>query len=205
MPTKTYLNLPEEKRERIFQAALNEFAQRNVQEASLANIVNEAGISRGSIYQYFRNKDDIYIHVFERLRGERAQYVKPAFDLYKKEPFLIFYETFFMRETEFFLNHPQHLDIGKCCYGHAQGISRKLIQTYQNRFKEIFLLGIDYDLERGLVSREVDCAVLADLCVHLVTDIFIFQSLNNCLTINDIRKQTIATMWIIRNGVEVKH
>ena len=202
MPTKTYFNLQDEKRERIFQAAMNEFALRNVQEASLANIVTMAGISRGSIYQYFQDKEDIYIHVFEKLRAERAEYVKPAFELYKKEPFMIFFEDFFFRESEFFMKHPQHLEIGKCCYAHAHGISRKLIQTYQNRYREIFLLGIDYDRERGLIRADVNCAVLADLCVHLVTDIFIFQSVYNSLTLNDIREQTIATMRIIRNGVE---
>ena len=202
MPTSTYFNLPEDKRERIFNAAVNEFARNNVQAASLSNIVTEAGIPRGSIYQYFQDKEDIYVHVYETLRGMRAEYVKPAFELYKKEPFLVFFEEFFLRDSEYLLNHPLHLEIGKHCYGHAHGVSHKLIQKIKNRYKEIFLIGIDYDRERGYIRADVDCSVLADLCVHFVTDIFIFQSVYDSATMSDVRERNIAMMQIIRHGVE---
>ncbi len=92
MPTQTFLNLPKDKQERILNAAIEEFSQRNVQEANIANIVSAAGISRGSIYQYFENKEDMYVYIFDTLRRERAEYVKSAFDLYKKEPFIVFFE-----------------------------------------------------------------------------------------------------------------
>ena len=201
MPTSTYFNLPDDKRERIFNAAVNEFARRNVQAASLSNIVAEAGIPRGSMYQYFQDKEDIYVYVLETLRGRRAEYVKPAFELYKKEPFMVFFEEFFTRDSEYLLNHPLHLEIGKHCYGHAYGVSHKLIQKIKNRYKEIFLIGIDYDRERGYIRPDVDCSILADLCVHFVTDIFIFQSVYASTTINDIRERNIAMMQIIKNGV----
>jgi len=201
VPTNTYFNLPPEKRERIFAAAINEFAQRNIQSASLSNIVAEAGIARGSIYQYFRDKEDIYIYVFETLRARRAEYVESAFALYKKEPFLVFFEAFYIRDSEFLLNHPLHIEMGKHLYGHAHGVSRKLIQKIQSRYREIFLIGIAYDIERGYMRPDINCGILADLCVHLVTDIFIFQSLNNSLTMENIREHATGTMHIIRNGV----
>jgi len=202
MPTSTFFNLPEGKRERIFQAAANEFARRNIEEAKLSNIVEAAKISRGSIYQYFNGKEDIYIHVVETMREERAEYVKPAFELYKKEPFLRFFEEFYVRDSSFVSTHTLQMEIGKHMYGHAHGVSRKLIQRYQNRYRDIFLLGIIYDMERGAIRLEIDPAVLADLCVHLSTDIFIFQNLNNTLTLDSIREQAASMMRIIRCGVE---
>jgi len=195
--------LPEDKRKRIFQASVNEFAQRNIDAASLANIVAEAKIARGSIYQYFRDKDDLYIHVIETLREKRADYAKPTFELYKKEPFLVFFEDLYFRYAEFMLNNPQQLEVGKHLYGHAHGVSRKLIQKYRNHYREIFLIGIDYDMDRGVIRPDINRAVLADLCVHLMTDVFIFQSLYNTLTIDDIREQTAEVMGIIRNGIAV--
>ena len=202
MPTQTFFNLPEDKRERIFQAAANEFAQRNIEAAKLSNIVAAAKIPRGSIYQYFNDKEDIYIHVVEAMREKRAEYVKPAFELYKKEPFLKFFEDFYIRDSSFLSTHPGQLEVGKHMYGHAHGVSRKLIQRYQNRYRDIFLLGIDYDMERGAIRPDIDRAVLADLCVHLVTDIFIFQNLNHNLTLDSIREQAASMMRIIRCGVE---
>jgi AcrR family transcriptional regulator len=201
LPTATYFNLPDDKRSRIFQAAVNEFAQRNIDAASLANIVAEAKISRGSIYQYFRDKEDLYIHVIESLREKRAEYAKPAFDLYKKEPFLTFFKNLSIRDSEFMSKHPQQLEVGKHLYGHAHGVSNKLIQKYQNHYREIFLIAIDYDMDRGIIRSDVNRAVLADLCVHLMTDVFIFQSLYDNLTIDDISRRTVEMMGIIENGI----
>ena len=201
MPTSTYYNLPDDKRSRIFQAAVNEFAQRNIDAASLANIVAEARISRGSIYQYFRDKEDLYVHVIESLRAKRAEYVKPAFDIYKKEPFLIFFENLCIRDSEYMSKHPQQLEVGKHLYGHAHGVSHKLILKYQKHFRELFLIAIDYDMDRRILRADINRAVLADLCVHLMTDVFIFQSLYDNLTIEDISRRTVEMMGIIKNGI----
>lgn len=60
MPTETFFNLPEAKRERIVELAMDEFARHPYAQASLSRIVTRAGIAKGSIYQYFENKLDLY-------------------------------------------------------------------------------------------------------------------------------------------------
>ncbi|MDR1622179.1 MAG: TetR/AcrR family transcriptional regulator [Synergistaceae bacterium] len=201
MPTQTFYNLPVEKQERILQAAIEEFGKRNVQEANLANIVSGANISRGSLYQYFPNKEDMYIYIFDTLRARRAEYVKPAFLLYKKEPFLKFFEAFYLRDSEFLLRNPRHIELGKQMYSHAHGVSRNLIQRVQSKYKEIFLLAIEFDKERDLISSQVDSSALADLCVHFVTDIFIFQSVISQLSIANIEQHARQTLYILQNGI----
>ena len=59
MPTNTFFHLPEEKQQRLLDAAQIEFSRHSLQEASIANIVKLAGIPRGSFYQYFENKADL--------------------------------------------------------------------------------------------------------------------------------------------------
>ncbi|MDR2179552.1 MAG: TetR/AcrR family transcriptional regulator [Synergistaceae bacterium] len=202
MPTQTFYNLPVEKQERILQAAIEEFGQRNVQEANLANIVSAANISRGSLYQYFPNKEDMYVYVFDTLRARRAEYVKPAFSLYKKEPFLRFFEAFYLRDSEFLLRNPSHIELGKQLYSHAHGVSRGLIRRVQNQYKESFLLAIEFDKERGIISARIDSSILADLCVHFVTDIFIFQSVESQLSISNIKEHARQTLYILKNGID---
>ena len=201
MPTQTFYNLPSEKQERIFAAAIKEFAQRNVQEANLSNIVSAANISRGSLYQYFPNKEDMYIYVFDTLRASRAEYVKPAYRLHKKEPFIKFFEEFYLRDSEYLLQHPEHIELGKQLYSHAHGVSRGLIQQIQSRYKDSFLVAIEYDKERGIISHEISSSSLADLCVHFVTDVFIFQNVRNQLSMNNIREHAQQTLFIIQNGI----
>ena len=60
MPKSTFLNLPVEKRTRIIELAIDEFAAHPYRQASLSRIVARAGIAKGSMYQYFQNKLDLY-------------------------------------------------------------------------------------------------------------------------------------------------
>ena len=201
MSTATFINLPAEKRERILKAAIEEFGQRNLAEGNLANIVRAADIPRGSLYQYFKTKDDLYVYLFETLRAERAEYVKPAFELYKKEPFLRFFEAFYLRDSEYLLMHPSHIKLGQKLYSGGDNTSLGLIKRIQSRYNEWFLIGIDYDKDRGLIDRGVDSTVLADLCTHFVTDIFIFQSVHTQFSMANIRDYCKKTVGIIENGV----
>lgn len=64
MPTSTFFNLPPPKRERLLRAAAAEFARRPCGEASINRIIQAAEISRGSFYQYFADKTDLFRYVF---------------------------------------------------------------------------------------------------------------------------------------------
>lgn len=68
MPTDTFLNLSNEKKQRIMEAARVEFSRASLKEASVANIVKTAEIPRGSFYQYFADKEDLYFYYFHSLR-----------------------------------------------------------------------------------------------------------------------------------------
>jgi AcrR family transcriptional regulator len=56
MPKDTFFNLPPEKRARIADAAIEEFAERGYTGASISQIVARAKIAKGSFYQYFDGK-----------------------------------------------------------------------------------------------------------------------------------------------------
>lgn len=73
MPKETFFHLPEEKRKRILQAAQVEFSRTSLQEASIAKIIKLAEIPRGSFYQYFENKEDLYFYYLEMLRFKSTQ------------------------------------------------------------------------------------------------------------------------------------
>lgn len=68
MPKKTFFRLPQEKQQRLLEAAKIEFSRTSLQEASIANIVKLAEIPRGSFYQYFEDKEDLYYYYFDSVR-----------------------------------------------------------------------------------------------------------------------------------------
>ena len=65
MPTDTFMNLPTEKKTVILQAARKEFARVTYREASINRMIEEAGISRGSFYQYFPDKKDLLLFIMQ--------------------------------------------------------------------------------------------------------------------------------------------
>src|ERR1044072_1245619 len=71
MPKPTFLNLPEDKRERIVELAIEEFSDKPYAQASISNIVAQAGIAKGSFYQYFEDKLDLYRWLLLHVAGHR--------------------------------------------------------------------------------------------------------------------------------------
>ena len=63
MPTTTFFNLPPPKREKLLRAAAAEFARKPFAEVSINRIIQAAGIPRGSFYQYFADKTDLFRHI----------------------------------------------------------------------------------------------------------------------------------------------
>lgn len=60
-----FKSLKVEKQERIINAAIKEFVQSGFDKASTNEIVKEAGISKGSLFNYFNNKKDLYFYLIE--------------------------------------------------------------------------------------------------------------------------------------------
>ena len=63
MPSTQFLNLPEEKQQRIVCASLGEFAAHGYDMASTNRIVQRAGISKGVLFKYFVDKEALFLYV----------------------------------------------------------------------------------------------------------------------------------------------
>ena len=58
------------KRERILRAAIKIFSQKGFFNSKVSEIARAAGVADGTIYLYFKNKDDLLISLFEEKMGE---------------------------------------------------------------------------------------------------------------------------------------
>jgi len=79
MPKQTFFNLLDEKRQKIIDVAIEEFAVNGYAQTSINSIVERADIAKGSIYQYFNDKKDFYLYlvtyVKESYMTQRADFV----------------------------------------------------------------------------------------------------------------------------------
>ncbi len=70
MPSSTFFRLPEEKRERLMKEVWKEFTRVSYAEASINRIILGARIPRGSFYQYFEDKNDLFLYLLDSIRDE---------------------------------------------------------------------------------------------------------------------------------------
>lgn len=75
MPKNTFFHLPQEKRHLIENIAIEEFAENSLHSASVNAIVSNAGIAKGSFYQYFENLEDLYKHVLNMIKNCKLELI----------------------------------------------------------------------------------------------------------------------------------
>src|SRR5581483_7445446 len=66
MPTPTWERLDPARRNAVIAAAEEEFAEHGFSSGSLNSIARNAGVAKGSLFQYFADKADLYAYMAER-------------------------------------------------------------------------------------------------------------------------------------------
>jgi len=103
----TFLNLPPEKQERVVTAALEEFADKGYQQASLNTMVAASGIAKGSIYQYFKDKQSLFLYIFEVAIGVVRRTLLKVKEDTREEDFFVRLEKSLLAGMDFIERHPR--------------------------------------------------------------------------------------------------
>lgn len=61
MPKETFMNLPPDKQEKVMRSAINEFIKNGFDRGNIGDIAKNAGVAKGSMYQYFENKRELFL------------------------------------------------------------------------------------------------------------------------------------------------
>lgn len=104
MPTDTFMKLSEEKKQKVVKAAKKEFARVPFEETSIKNIVEEAGIARGSFYQYFESKEDLLTYIISAHIEKVNINVKKSINQTDGDIFVVFISIYDHMVTECITN-----------------------------------------------------------------------------------------------------
>ena len=66
--------LPQDKRGKVLEASIKEFAEKGYTNASTNAIVREAGVSKGLLFHYFRSKRDLYLAALDYCLNVQMDY-----------------------------------------------------------------------------------------------------------------------------------
>lgn len=104
MPSERFMRLPEEKRQVIWEASMDEFLHQPFEKVSINRIIKNAGISRGSFYTYFEDKRELLAFILEDIKKRWSQACEDSL-LQSGGDFFVMMETLFDAALEFCRNN----------------------------------------------------------------------------------------------------
>lgn len=204
VPTQTFQNLPETKKNRIFDSIKQEIIRHGVDHFLIAPIIRESEIPRGSFYQYFTDKKD----VFDYLIGEIGQKKKMFFSqnqILKLEghvPFSERLKTTLYWGLEFSTTFPEY----QAVWHQLQLTKSPLLMPWIEQSKEnafrMYVEWLRVDMDQGLLNPNLDVEVTASLFVSLTTESLLSDFLNQSIDHDLVLKKINGLLYLVRYGLE---
>jgi len=154
------------KYQRILDAAISVFAEQGFFQSTIAQIAKEAGVADGTIYLYFKNKDDILVQfyqyktrqIFERFREAVS---KPATAEEKLRCLIRVHLQEFQKDRNMAIVYQAETHQNRTL---GTELIKEMSKMYRDLISEVVELGqeegsIRRDLYMGLVKRFINGAV----------------------------------------------
>ena len=159
MPKETFLNISEAKRMLITEAFLREFALKPFDEASISEVVKQLGIAKGSIYQYFEDKLDLFLYLLKESSDAKKNYVGDI-ERGSFPDFWAFFKALFRAGLEFDKERPLHSHFLFNLIKNLQSptiehLYKEMLQGVVLAFEEMVKVEIEKGLFRNDVSPEI--------------------------------------------------
>jgi AcrR family transcriptional regulator len=170
MPTSTWFRLGVGKRERVFEVAMREFGEHGYSTGSLNTIAREAGIAKGSLFQYFSDKLEFYAFVCDeasrRVREEMERRIALTDFDQRFEDWLF---DVFCEWTEYMAEHPLERALTAALHFELDNNVRSVVRDTSNQH---YLQVIDPMLrlwrERGAFREGADLEVLITILMLML-------------------------------------
>lgn len=175
MPRQTFFNLPEDKRNLIIDLALDEFSKYDYKNASISRIVARAGIAKGSLYQYFEDKRDLFLYLVEISGQAKMEYLRSSRPAGGDMDFYTHLRWLFSAAIRFGLENPRLSQIGYRLLNSENPVRsdnfKNLSQAALVFYKDLITGG----QQRGDIHPDLDpdlCArILSAMLTHLSQDL----------------------------------
>lgn len=159
MPTQTFFNLPEEKKNRIIRAAIQEFAAYSFDQASIAHIIESAGIPRGSFYQYFENLKDIYKYIINLAGEQKIKYFQATVPQFEGKGFDFFstLRDLCIAGFQFAKENPELLAIGNNFIKETnKSLRNEILGEQLPKAKNFYEFMLQKGIELGQINPQID-------------------------------------------------
>jgi AcrR family transcriptional regulator len=169
MPNDTFFNLPEAKRARVAEAAIDEFAERGYTGASISRICARAKIAKGSFYQYFDGKIVLFKWLLYDVGAQRK--IETIRDMTPPEPgdFWEQLSQMFIAGLRYGLNNPKLSRIAAVLWHpNSDPELQGLVREFQTLAHRNWKLLLQQGQAMGQVRTDLDLDLAVDFALAQV-------------------------------------
>jgi AcrR family transcriptional regulator len=167
MPTDTWWKLPDEKRERITAVAMAEFGARGFSAGSLNVIAKNAGIAKGSLFQYFEDKLDFFATMSEAVSTRIEAATLAGVDV--EAPFFDVVRSILRRWVTYYRSHPVEQRMSFAAATEVDRDARNAVRSVTNAHYLKALSPIVENAQlRGDVDPDADPALVVSMLVLIM-------------------------------------
>ncbi|MFQ5435095.1 MAG: TetR/AcrR family transcriptional regulator [Anaerolineae bacterium] len=172
MPKKTFFNLPDDKRALICNVAIEEFAAHPFEQVSINRIVAKTNIAKGSFYQYFENKKDLFFYLMQLAGEAKLSYLTPALQNPAQHNFFTLLRELYRSGIQFAIAYPKLAEIGKkLMMSKDTPILADLIESSMPAAQEFFEPLLQNAINRGEIRADIDVKLFAYLIASMHTQV----------------------------------
>lgn len=169
MATGTWAKLPPAKQDRVLRAAMNEFGRRGFSAGSLNAIAREADVAKGSLFQYFDSKLDLYATVCSHLSEQIQDAVTAGVDPDGDEPFFTVLRRIVGNWLTYFRRHPECRAVAVAVNNEMDPEARAAVRSVANsRYVEALRPLVKKAVDRGELRPDADPDQLIAIVILLL-------------------------------------
>lgn len=208
LPKQTFYNLPSEKREKIIQNAIKEFAENLYVNASITKIAEHSGIAKGSMYQYFIDKKDLYRYLLELIGEKKLEYMQDVIANRFQLDLMTFIRMLYQGGLEFALKNPALARIANNFIKEQHSeIREEILKESQQKSNLFFSEIIEHAKKLGEIREEVSTDMVAYLIYHINNVLLDWVDLERISESKEIELQNTMhqidkLMEILENGLK---
>ncbi|NLY46946.1 MAG: TetR/AcrR family transcriptional regulator [Tissierella sp.] len=208
MPQETFFNLPDVKRNLIISAAMEEFSTANYNTASINQICKKSNIAKGSFYQYFTDKLDLYVYIMTLAIEEKIKFFSTVLAEFHTLTLLEQIRLLFIKGIEFAKSHPQYAALGEQ-FSKENDESAKLsvMKEGDRQSESLFMEMIHNAKSKGEIDNRVDPLALSMMLQSLNSAVngYMLNKFGNIryeYNKEDINNFVDSLLDIIFNGIQ---
>ena len=147
----------EDKHQRIITAALKVFAKKGFYNSKVSEIAKEAEVADGTIYLYFKNKDDILISVFEKEMKGMINNMKK--ELTKIEDPVEKIKMFAFQHLNMITENQEWAEVAQVELRQSTKFMREYVKDHYADYLNIFAYIIREGQEKGIFKEDINTGI----------------------------------------------